>query len=91
MGEILKIRILDYQDTPPSVAATFWWSAERGLTCDNSRLLALMQREGITIPGPRIVYPSDGRLFFDSLRFGFTGLERAQVPIVVEKQEGESL
>ena len=91
MSSILMIQILDYQDTPPSIAAKFWWSSERGLTCDNPRMLIRLQHEGILLTESRRVYPTDGRAFFDALHFRFTGLRRAQKPVQVELQEGNAL
>jgi hypothetical protein len=91
MNDILNVQILDYQDSPASIFANFWWSEERGLTCDQVLLLTLLQEEGITLPNGRVVFPSDGRVFFDALPFGFTGLERAQTPVIVEQQGGQSL
>ena len=88
MNEILMVQILYFQHTPPSVLATFWWSKKRGLTCDQPRLVALLKSEGIMSDG-HLVYPSDGRAFFDALPFGFTGVERAQPPIVTEQQGGD--
>jgi len=88
MHNILKVQILYYQHVPPTVLANFWWSDERGLTCDEPLVLASLCDEGISLPGGKIVYPKDGRAFFDALPFGFTGLERAQTPTVVEEQKG---
>lgn len=82
------IEIIDYQNNPPTLAARFWWSNDHGLTCDEPRMVTLLKEEGIALPGTRIVFPRDGRVFFDALRFGFTGLLRAQVPITVDLQEG---
>jgi hypothetical protein len=91
MNEILMIEIIDYRNTPPCVAFRFWWSVDRGLTCDKPLLFNLLQQDGILIPGFRIVYPSDGRAFFDALPFGFNSFKRAQPPVVVEQQGGEPL
>ncbi|MDE2106956.1 MAG: hypothetical protein KGL39_57610, partial [Patescibacteria group bacterium] len=88
------VQILYYQHTPPTTMANFWWSEERGLTCDNPRLLAWMEKEGIKLHSPqgsRVVFPHDGRAFFDALPFRFTGMERAQQPVIVAEQGGVSL
>ena len=84
------IQILDYQDVPPSIAASFWWSAEDGVTCDNPRLFAELTQEGILLPNRHIVYPKDGRVFFDALPFRFTGLERAQPSVRVDGQKSQN-
>jgi hypothetical protein len=88
---ILMVEILDYQTTPASLAARIWWSVERGLTCDNLQTADLLRANGIMIPPGRLAFPKDGRVFFDALPFGFSGLERAQNPVVVERQEGATL
>lgn len=93
MNKILMVQILDYQETPPTVAARFWWSTERGVTCDNPRMLARLRKVGILFPelqGMHKVYPADGRAFFDALPVLFRGLRHAQDPVIVEKQEGEA-
>lgn len=83
--------ILDYQETPPSVLARFWWSDAAGITCDNPSLAAWLKHQGIVVPSNRLVYPSDGRVFFDALPFGFKALEKAQPPIEVQEQGGEPI
>ncbi len=88
MSKILLIQVLDYQDTPPSIAARFWWSEESGVTCDDSQLFRQLEKEGVVIPGPKTVYPSAGRAFFDALRFRFSGLVRAQEPVTVDQKGG---
>ena len=90
MNNILMIEVLDCHDTPPSVAARFWWSQNLGVTCDNKRLLAELKQEGITLPGLGVVYPKDGRAFFEALHFRFTGLDRAQPIVTVDRQGGEA-
>ena len=88
------VQILSYQHSPPSILATFWWSEESGLTCDNPRLLAWLEKEGIRLHSPNgshVVYPHDGRAFFDALPFGFSGMNRAQQPVLVVEQGGNSL
>jgi hypothetical protein len=90
MNKILMVQILDYQDSPPSVSARFWWSSDRGLTCDKPWLFAVLQQEGIIQIGQHRVYPSDGRAFFDALPFRFTGLQRAEPAVVVDQQGGEA-
>ena len=90
MSEILMTEIVDCRNTPPNVVFRFWWSDDRGITCDKPLLFQSLQRDGILIPGFRNVYPSDGRAFFDALSFGFNSFKRAQPPTVVEHQGGES-
>jgi len=84
------IKILDHKSTPPRLVANFWWSSERGLTCDRTWLFSLLQKEGIVLPNLRIVHPSDGRDFFDALPFRFNGLWSAQPVVEVGLQGGES-
>ena len=91
MNEILMVQILYYQQTPPTILANFWWSTKNGLTCDQPRLISLLQKEGIRLPDSSLVYPSDGRVFFDSLPLRFNGVERAQAPVVIDQQGGKPL
>lgn len=85
-NEILLIEILDYHNGPPTIAARFWWSNDFGVTCDEPRLMKLLEESGITVPGRSTVYPKDGRPFFDLLSFRFKGLLGAQLPVLVEQQ-----
>jgi hypothetical protein len=91
MNEIWMISILDYDDTPPSVFATFWWSEGNGLTCDNPRLFELVAREGIILSNSLIVFPRDGKKFFDALPSRFNGVRSAQPAIKVDSQGGRSV
>ena len=89
--EILLVVILDYQEKPVKIAARIWWSSARGLTCDNPTTTELLRTNGIMVPPGKPLFPNSGRIFFDALPYGFNSLERAQPPVVVEKQEGEPL
>ena len=90
MSKIFLTEILDYQDTPPTIAARFWWSEEKGLTCDNARMLERL-KNGIPVSETKRVYPADGRAFFDALPLRFNGFRGAQVPVEVNTQGGENV
>ena len=92
---ILRTDILDYQDSPPGVACRFWWSEQRGVTCDNVAIFAWLAAGGILVsaengPGVRAVHLRDGREFFDALPVHFTGLMRAQPAVEDSHQGGEA-
>jgi len=89
--KILMVEFLDYQEKPVKIAARIWWSVAKGLTCDNPPTIELLRSNGIMIPPGKLLFPNSGRLFFDALPYRFNSLERAQPPVVVEKQEGEPL
>jgi hypothetical protein len=91
MNNTWMIQILDYQDTPPRTVARFWWSDDRGISCDHAKLLKELGKRGIMAQGPKQVYPRDGRVFFDALLFRYTGLVRAQAPVLVDSQGGDFL
>lgn len=86
--EILQLDIVDYQHTPPKVRAKVWWSQKQGVTFDNPLTAKSLIKEGIWGPGPRRVYPSDGRVFFDALPNRFKGLVRVSHPKEVDEQGG---
>lgn len=93
MSKILKVEILSYSHEPPETFANFWWSDERGLTCDRPRLAAILRHEGILLfkggGGYYRLYPKDGRAFFDVLPHRFRSMELAQKPVEVLEQGGE--
>lgn len=94
MNAILLIEVLDYHQTPPTVAVRFWWSADLGVTCDQPRTFAELAHHGIrTWRGgeAKTVFPKDGRPFFDALPLRFSGTWRAQPSVPVSHQGGESL
>jgi len=91
-NSIELIAILDNTLAPPGRIARFWWSESVGLTCDNYELASRLTKEGIAIPPTgRMVYPQDGRSFFDALCYRFCGLLSAQPPLKVAKQGGSTV
>lgn len=85
-----RIDIIDYSVQPPERLASWWWSDERGLTCDNPRAVDLLAGEGITLRGgEHTIYPRHGYAFFAALILRYSGLVRATLPQADETQGGE--
>lgn len=88
MNDIMMVEVMNYAYSPPRITARFWWSQQRGLTCDHRNLLQDLEEAGINMPGGRRLYPRDGRDFFEALQFRFSSLERALPPKAVSEQGG---
>lgn len=76
LGEIASERIdlYSYSTTPPERVCSFWWTDGRGVTCSSSEYLAELAKTGIASPPEgALIYPRDGRVFFDNLTTHFSG------------------
>jgi len=69
-----RIDVVSHAGGSPERICSFWWSQAWGVTCDDAESLARLTAEGIaTAPAGEIVFPRDGRKFFDALETHFSG------------------
>ena len=53
---------------------SFWWSRAGGVTSDNADLIEQLAKDGVSAPPDGgIVFPADGKRFFDALLIHFSG------------------
>lgn len=69
-----RIDLVDHSEAPPELVCAFFWSASTGLTCSDPERLAVLAETGIAAPPEgQLVFPRDGKRFFDSLLTQFSG------------------
>lgn len=87
---IEMIEIMSYSGPSPKVMARVYFSSELGLTCDHPLFAEDEVFEGVVLPpGDKVLYPKDGRPYFDALKFKYDGSYLGALPaVVVDEQKG---
>jgi hypothetical protein len=83
---IERIDLIDHSGGSEDLVCAFFYSEGVGVTCSSAEHLQILVDTGIAAPPDgEIVFPKDGRRFFDALPVAFSGsLLRASQPRTVD-------